>query len=214
MSLPPQRSLIHATSFHDRVGSNCSFVQDCSEARPSTPLAWPTMLRKVRRSVRSMLMHQRGRIAMSIMLAIVILGGADSPLRKSLWRWPRICRSSVSTSAEHFAALARSMRFSTKSLSRMTYSWNQNGFFVADATSSIEQMLMVDSVNGTPNSSAARAASISPSACCIPVRPGRRQRHRHRHLFADHGAFQRSVGHVDQHALAQLDLAKSSSLAR
>ena len=30
---------------------------------------------------------------------------------------------------------------------------------------------MVDSVNGTPNSSAAWAARISPSACCMPVRP-------------------------------------------
>ena len=39
------------------------------------------------------------------------------------------------------------------------------------ATSSIEQMLMVESVKGTPNFSAARAARISPSACCMPVRP-------------------------------------------
>ena len=37
---------------------------------------------------------------------------------------------------------------------------------------------------------------------------GRRQRHRHRHLLADHRAFERAVGHVDQHALAQLDLAE------
>ena len=39
------------------------------------------------------------------------------------------------------------------------------------ATSSIEQMLIVDSVNGMPNFSAARAAWISPSACCMPVSP-------------------------------------------
>jgi hypothetical protein len=39
------------------------------------------------------------------------------------------------------------------------------------AMSSIEQMLIVESVKGTPNFSAARAARISPSACCIPVRP-------------------------------------------
>ena len=37
--------------------------------------------------------------------------------------------------------------------------------------SSIEQMLIVDSVKGMPNFSAARAAWISPSACCMPVRP-------------------------------------------
>jgi hypothetical protein len=35
----------------------------------------------------------------------------------------------------------------------------------------MEQMLMVESVNGMPNFSAARAARISPSACCMPVRP-------------------------------------------
>jgi hypothetical protein len=32
-------------------------------------------------------------------------------------------------------------------------------------------MLIVESVNGTPNFSAARAAWISPSACCMPVSP-------------------------------------------
>ena len=30
---------------------------------------------------------------------------------------------------------------------------------------------MVESVKGIPKSLAARAASISPSACCMPVRP-------------------------------------------
>ena len=30
---------------------------------------------------------------------------------------------------------------------------------------------MVESVKGTPNFSAARAARISPSACCMPVSP-------------------------------------------
>ena len=37
--------------------------------------------------------------------------------------------------------------------------------------SSIEQMLIVDSVKGMPNFSAALAARISPSACCMPVSP-------------------------------------------
>jgi hypothetical protein len=32
-------------------------------------------------------------------------------------------------------------------------------------------MLMVESVKGTPNASAARAARISPSACCMPSMP-------------------------------------------
>jgi len=42
---------------------------------------------------------------------------------------------------------------------------------VLAATSSIEQMLIVDKVNGMPNFSAARAPRISPSACCRPVMP-------------------------------------------
>ena len=37
--------------------------------------------------------------------------------------------------------------------------------------SSIEQIDMVLSVNGMPNFSAALAARISPSACCMPVSP-------------------------------------------
>ena len=39
------------------------------------------------------------------------------------------------------------------------------------ATSSIEQILIVDRVKGTPNSSLACAASISPSRCCMPHKP-------------------------------------------
>ncbi len=98
-------------------------------------------------------------------------GGADSALRRSLWRWPRICRSSVSTSAPQPAALARSISSPTKPRSRITYSWNQKGLLVAATTSSIEQMLIVDKVNGTPAASAACAARISPSACCMPHSP-------------------------------------------
>ncbi|MNL49044.1 hypothetical protein D3C87_1719490 [compost metagenome] len=120
ISGPPQRSLIHSTSFHESCGSNCSAVQAPSEERSVTLLAWPTMLRKVRRLVPSILMHQAGRVAICQRCLGVSFGGADRLLRRSLWRWPRICRSSVSTSAEHFAALARSMRLSTNSRSRMT----------------------------------------------------------------------------------------------
>ena len=53
----------------------------------------------------------------------------------------------------------------------MTYNWNQNGALVFAAISSIEQILMVESVKGMPNFSAALAARISPSACCMPVSP-------------------------------------------
>ena len=63
------------------------------------------------------------------------------------------------------------MMAATKSWSFITYSWNMKGAVVCAATSSIEQMDMVDRQNGTPNFSAARAAWISPSACCMPVMP-------------------------------------------
>ena len=42
---------------------------------------------------------------------------------------------------------------------------------MCSATSSIEQMDMVDRVKGTPKACAARAALISPSAACIPRLP-------------------------------------------
>src|SRR5450830_1474405 len=171
MSLPPQRCLIHSTSAQDRLKSNCCWVQADSEDMSDTDVAWPTMLPEPRRCVPSMPATQRGLVAMLMILAMVSFGGADRPLRKSLWRWPSTCKSSVNTSAPHLAALARSIRRLMNSRSFMTYSWNQNGFVVFAATSSIEQMLMVDRVNGTPNFSAAWAARISPSACCMPVRP-------------------------------------------
>ncbi|MNC55392.1 hypothetical protein D3C75_1049190 [compost metagenome] len=78
------------------------------------------MLPKVRRLVPSMPMHQRGLVARLIRLRSVGLGGVDSPFLMSLWRWPRICRSSVRTSAEQPAALARSIRLATNSRSRIT----------------------------------------------------------------------------------------------
>ena len=81
-----------------------------SDDMSPTPLAWPTMLPNVRRLVPSMPRHQRGLVARLMRLASVGLGGDDRPFLMSLWRWPRICRSSVSCSAEHPAALARSIR--------------------------------------------------------------------------------------------------------
>ena len=76
----------------------------------STPLTWPTMLPNCAAWCRACARHQRGLVARLTRLASVGLGGADRPFLRSLWRWPRICRSSVSTSAQHFAALARSIR--------------------------------------------------------------------------------------------------------
>ena len=80
------------------------------------------------------------------MLANVMRGGQERPFFTSLWRCAMICRSSVSMSVVQPAASARSISRSMKARSRITYTWNQNGRSTWSAKSSIEQMLMVDSV--------------------------------------------------------------------
>ena len=85
-----------------------------------TPLTWPTMLRNAWRRVVSMSRHQRGRLMICNAALSVGLGGALRPLRISLWRWPRICRSRVSISALQPASLARSIRRPMKSRSFIT----------------------------------------------------------------------------------------------
>ncbi len=119
-SLPPQRRLIHSTSPQFSRGSNWRAVHSDSEPMSSTPLTCPTMLPKPRRRVPSMPSAQRGLVAMFSRLARVGRGGAERPFFRSLWRWPMICRSRVSTSASQPAALARSIRRSMKSRSRIT----------------------------------------------------------------------------------------------
>ena len=52
--------------------------------------------------------------------ATLISGGTVMPLRMSQWRWPSTCRSTVSTSALHFAAAARSISDLMKPRSRIT----------------------------------------------------------------------------------------------
>ena len=62
---------------------------------------------------------ERG-LAQGVVWTFSRMGGAVSPFFTSLWRCPRICRSSVSTRAEHPAALARPIRRSMNSRSRIT----------------------------------------------------------------------------------------------
>jgi hypothetical protein len=54
-------------------------------------------------------MSQAGFVAMSNALRTVRRGGTVSPFLMSAWRWPRMGRSTVTNSAEHFAARARSI---------------------------------------------------------------------------------------------------------
>ena len=103
-----------------RAGRDFTEVRVQGPASPEA-LYWLSLYdRRWRRFVPAMPRHQRGLVSRLIMLASVGFGGAERPFFRSLCRWPRICRSSVSTSASHFAALARSMSLSMKSRSRIT----------------------------------------------------------------------------------------------
>ena len=73
------------------------------------------------------------------------------------------------------------------------------------ATSSIEQIDIVDSVNGMPAACAARQARISPSPCCMPHSPIGASASGS-DTFSPRMVVERSrCDDVDQHALAQLD---------
>ena len=171
ITLPPHCLRISFTSSQDNDASNWLTVQSANDDMSFTPLTWPTILPNCRRFVPNMPRHQAGFCIRLIILRKVGFGGALNPFLTSLWRCPMICRSSVIIKAAQFAARARSTNRLIKSRSRITYSWNQNGASLLAATSSIEQIDMVDRVNGTPKSAAALAARISPSACCMPVKP-------------------------------------------
>ena len=86
MSLPPHSFLIHSTSPQFKPGSNCSAVHEDREDILPTPVACPTMLRKVLRGVIAIPRHQRGLVAILIIFAMVSFGGADRPFLRSLLR--------------------------------------------------------------------------------------------------------------------------------
>ncbi len=211
ISGPPHCSLIQATSAQESCGSNCSAVQDESEERSETFLAWPTMLPKVRRFVCSMSRHQKGRVAICQMCFGVNFGGAERPLRRSLWRWPRICRSAVSTSAEHFAALARLIRFEHEVLIAHHVELEPEGLR-GDRGDILDR---ADAHGRQREGNAEFLGGAGRQHFAVGMlhagHAGRRKGHRHRHLLADHRRFQRAVRHVDQHALAQLDLGRNRS---
>ena len=86
----------------------------------SVPLRWPTRLPKVRRLPRSTPATQAGLLAKSTSFDSDHSGGTVMPFLMSAWRWPITCRSTVSTSALHFAAMARSISALMKPRSFMT----------------------------------------------------------------------------------------------
>ena len=119
-SLPGQIDRIQATSFQFSAGSNWPAIHWPSDFTPVMPFTKPSRLPKLLRLPRSTLSAQSGLVAISKRLASVIRGGTVMPFLMSRWRWPCTCRSTVSTSALHFAAIARSTSDWAKPRSFMT----------------------------------------------------------------------------------------------
>jgi hypothetical protein len=84
---------------------------------------------------------------------------------------------------------------------------------VAEATSSIEQMLMVESVNGTPNSFGGLRRQHLAVGVLHAGEAGRGERHRHRHFSPPSRGERRSVMSTSTR-WRSLIWRKSSSLAR
>ena len=107
-------------SFQDSVGSNWPAIHCPSVVRLFASGMRPSRLPKLLRRPESTFNTQPGLAITSNMVPSVSLGGTVRPFFRSMWRCPWICRSSVSISAEHFAAFARSMREAAKTRSRIT----------------------------------------------------------------------------------------------
>ena len=109
INLPGQRLRTHATSRQLTDASNCVPDHSASVLISLEPPIRPTRLPKVRRLPKSTLPVHEGLVIRSKALRRVSRGGMVSPLRGSRCRCPSTCKSRVSTSAEHWAAIARSM---------------------------------------------------------------------------------------------------------
>jgi len=100
---------IHSTSFQFSDVSNCELIQTDSAVMSSVPFKCPIRLPKLRRLPRSTPDTQAGLVAKSTSFDSVHSGGTVMPFLMSWWRCPITCRSTVKTSALHFAAIARSI---------------------------------------------------------------------------------------------------------
>ena len=208
ISLPPHCFLTHSTSAHDRRGVELfvgprgqrAHVADTLHVADQVPegmtFACPAMPRHQRGLVARFRMllqrgpRRRGQAVLQVLVALAdhlqverehqraALGCAWCVRSCGPWRRGRAsCRAGTRTAPSCVRQCPR-----------------------------CEQMLMVDSVNGMPNFSAARAAWISPSACCMPVRPTGAM---HTGIFVSWPTMvhrRAAVFHVHGHALAQLDL--------
>ena len=139
------------------------------------------------------------------------LGGADRPFFRSLWRWPRFAGPASAPGAAVGGACALDQAVDELAVAHHVELEPERlagvGRHVLDRADAHRRER-----ERHAELSAARAARISPSACCMPVSPwapatGMRP-------VGRPWWWRRAVFHVDGHALAQLDRLEIALLAR
>ena len=190
ISLPGHRLLIHSTSFQVSVGIELG-RRSTAPATSTLSIAW----------------HMAGEIAEGLALA----ASARSAPRPAWWR----CRCTLrkrelrrhrhavldvavalaehlQVDGEHQRAAFRRRRALDQRLRRSRGpSSHRAGTRTAcrppPPRPRSSRSTWCESVNGMPAACAARQARISPSPCCMPREPDRRQRQRQRHRLAEDG---------------------------
>ena len=201
ISLPPQRCLIHSTSAQDRRGSNCSWVHDISEERSPTPLAWPALGAQHAqapawpdRHVDYVGQRHLGRRRQTVAQILVALGEDLQVERQNQRRTFR--RLGAVDQIEHEILVAHDIELEPERLLR------HRGDILDRA----------DAHGRQRERHAEFFRRLRRQHLAVGMlhagRARRRQRHRHRHSLTDHGRGERAVVHVDQHTLAQFDLAE------
>ena len=140
------------------------------------------------------------------MFRMRISGGTVMPFFTSAWRWPRTCRSIVSTSAEHFAAAARSISAAHKAA--VLHHIELEPEWLRHCRRHI--LDRADRHGGERERDADRLRRAAGEDLAIAplhsAQPDRRQRERQRGRLADDRGRQVALRYIDEHALAQLDL--------
>ena len=198
--------LIHSTSFQFSAGSNCSLVHCASDltfvhafdvagevaeglalALEDAPAPRPACWR-CRRDWRG-----------------VIRGGTVMPLRMSRWRWPSTCRSTVSTSALHFALAARWINSLDEAAVAHDVELEPERFRYSRGN----VLDRADRHGGEREGDAGGLRRAGGKNFAVAVlhaaQPDRRQRDRRRRRRADDVGGDVALVDIHQHALAQLD---------
>ncbi len=151
-------------------------------------------------------MPRRGLVAMSMTLPSLISGGTVMPFLMSQWRWPSTCRS---TREHQRAAFGRrgalDQRFDEAAIAHHVELEPER---LAVACGHVldradrhgrERERDAGGLRGTAGENLAVAVLHA-------AQPDRRERERQRDFLAEDGGGELALRHVDQHALAQLDV--------